>query len=144
MWTPIGGQTRVECSALQFITRSPQSPVATIFISSRSTIRKLDARTVPPAYCHKPFCACPGGTVLRGLFLWWEFASHGRGRIRGGAGRTDQRTNVGMPTYTHCKPCRASPRYRGQTRTNGLLEKLIGRLDAGQILMAGVSFSSQI
>ena len=50
------------CSALQFITRSPQSPVATIFISSRSTIRKLDARTVPPAYYNpkRPFCACLG------------------------------------------------------------------------------------
>ena len=52
MWTQIGGRTSVECSTLQFITRSPQSPVATIFISSRSTIRKLDARTVPPADCH--------------------------------------------------------------------------------------------
>jgi hypothetical protein len=41
MWPPIGGQTRVECSALQFITRSPQSPVATILISLRSTIRKF-------------------------------------------------------------------------------------------------------
>ena len=44
MWTQIGGPTRVEYR-LPFITRSPQSPVATIFISSRSTIRKSDART---------------------------------------------------------------------------------------------------
>ena len=57
---------------------------------------------------------------------------------------TDRRRNVGIPTYTHCKPCRASPRYRGQTRTNGLLGKLIRRLDAGQFFMAGVSFSSHI
>ena len=37
-----------------------------------------------------------------------------------------------------------SPRYRGQNRTNGLLEKFIGRLDAGQFFMTGVSFLSQI
>jgi hypothetical protein len=48
------------------------------------------------------------------------------------------------PRTPHCKPCRTSPRYRDQTRTNGLLEKLVGRLDAGQFFMAGVSFSSQI
>ena len=37
---------------------------------------------------------------------------------------TDRRTNVGIRTYTHCKPCRASPRYRSETRTNGLLEEI--------------------
>jgi hypothetical protein len=43
------------------------------------------------------------------------------------------------PRTPHCKPCRTSPRYRDQTRTNGLLEKLVGRLDADQFFMVFIS-----
>ena len=140
MWTQIGGQTRVECSALQFITRSPQSPVATIFISSRSTIRKFDALVQKPAYCHPiPSGACPGGAVLRDCETRLHCARQFEGRW------TDRPSHECR--NTHVYPLQTLPRVatvQGPDQNQWITGKLIRRLDAGQFFMAGVSFSSQI
>ena len=62
-------------------------------------------------------------------------------------GALDGPTIARMSEYPHT-PLQTLPRVatvQGPDQTNGLLEKLVGRLDAaGQFFMAGVLFSSQI
>ena len=61
--------------------------------------------------------------------------------IDGALGRTDHRTNVGIPTYT---PLQTLPRVatvQGPDQNQWITKKLVGCLDAGQFFITGVPFA---